>query len=142
MTRAPERAREEGMGKTKVPEGILYTRDHEWLAREGEVGTIGITDFAQSELGDIVFVELPAIGSQLQQGKTFGTIEAVKTVEDLVTPASGEVIAVNAALTDHAEQVNQDPYGAGWMVRIRLADPKELDHLLAPAAYEALLAGE
>jgi glycine cleavage system H protein len=130
------------MGKTKVPEGILYTRDHEWLAREGEVGTIGITDFAQSELGDIVFVELPAIGGQLQQGKTFGTIEAVKTVEDLVAPASGEVIAVNASLTGHAEQVNQDPYGAGWMVRLKLTDPKELDHLLAPTAYEALLDGE
>jgi glycine cleavage system H protein len=130
------------MGKTEVPEGIHYTKDHEWLAHEGETGTIGITDFAQSELGDIVFVDLPVIGGQLRQGETFGTIEAVKTVEDLIAPASGEVIAVNAALTDHAEQVNQDPYGAGWMVRIRLADPGELDGLLTPAAYETLLDGE
>ena len=130
------------MGKTKVLEGIHYTKDHEWLAREGEAGTIGITDFAQSELGDIVFVELPAVGGQLRQGETFGTIEAVKTVEDLIAPASGEVIAVNAALADRAEQVNQDPYGAGWMVRIRLSDPGELDGLLTPAAYEVLLDGE
>jgi glycine cleavage system H protein len=130
------------MAKTEVPAELLYTADHEWLRLDGDTATIGITDFAQSELGDIVFVELPAVGSSLQQGQTFGTVEAVKTVADLLAPASGQVVEVNTNLTDHAEQVNQDPYGNGWMVRIRLTATAELAALQSAQAYAELLGGD
>ncbi len=130
------------MAKTQVPAELLYTADHEWLRQDGDTATVGITDFAQSELGDIVFVELPAVGSVMQQGQTFGTVEAVKTVADLLAPASGQVVEVNTDLADHAEQVNQDPYGSGWMVRIRLTAANELAALQSAEAYAALLGGD
>lgn len=127
------------MSDTKIPEHLAYTEDHEWLSQDSDISTIGITDYAQSELGDIVFVELPEIGSQIQQGEPFGTIEAVKTVEDLIAPVSGEVLEINDSLEDSAEQVNQDPYGAGWMIKIRLEDPAELERLISPQEYADLI---
>ena len=120
-----------------VPEGLLYTSEHEWLRVEGEVGEIGITDYAQGELGDIVFVELPKPGDRIEAGKPFGTVEAVKTVADLYAPVSGEVAEVNADLAEDAARVNTDPYGAGWMIKVQLADGTGLDALLSPAAYRA-----
>jgi len=127
------------MSDTKIPENLAYTEDHEWLAQDSDISTIGITDYAQSELGDIVFVELPEVGSHIQRGEPFGTIEAVKTVEDLIAPASGEVLETNDSLEDSAEQVNQDPYGAGWMIKIHLEDPAELEQLIGPAEYGDLI---
>jgi glycine cleavage system H protein len=124
---------------TRIPETLAYTRNHEWLSRDGDIATIGITDFAQSELGDIVFVELPEIGAKIEQEVPFGTVEAVKTVEDLIAPAAGEVVAVNQTLAEHAEQINEDPYGAGWMIKIRLADDRQLESLLNAQGYAELI---
>ncbi|MEW6755114.1 MAG: glycine cleavage system protein GcvH [Candidatus Latescibacterota bacterium] len=129
------------MSKTRVPEQLLYTETHEWLLQEGDITTVGITDYAQAELGDIVFVELPEVGQVLHQGEAFGTIEAVKTVEDLVAPASGEVVEVNESLAENAEQVNSDPYGAGWMIRIRREGPAGAEGLLTPEEYSDLVSG-
>ena len=106
---------------------------------EGDIGVVGITDYAQGELGDIVFVELPAVGDSLEQGKPFGTVEAVKTVEDLYAPVSGEVVAVNEALAEDAAQINSDPYGEGWMVKIRLSDPQALPEMMSAEAYVKLI---
>ena len=122
-----------------VPEDLLYSDEHEWLLGEGDIGTVGITDYAQSELGDIVFVELPEVGIIVQQGEPFGTIEAVKTVADLYAPASGEVMEINESLEDDPGQVNADPYGAGWMVKIQIDDVDELEALLPPKEYEELI---
>jgi glycine cleavage system H protein len=120
-----------------IPENLRYTKDHEWVRVEGDTGTIGVTDFAQGELGDVVFVELPQTGRTLKSHETFGTVEAVKAVADLFAPVSGTVTAVNEALAATPEIVNKDPYGAGWMIRVQLADPKELDGLMDAQAYQA-----
>lgn len=119
-----------------IPENCLYTPDHEWIKVDGEIGTIGVTDFAQSQLGDVVFVEVETEGETLGKGEVFGTIEAVKTVADMFMPVSGEVTEFNQALESNPELVNQDPYGKGWIVRIKLSDKGELSGLMNPKAYE------
>ncbi len=123
----------------KIPENLKDTKDHEWIRVEGEFGWIGITDYAQGELGDIVFVELPKVGTKLIQGKSFGTIEAVKAVSDLYAPAAGEVVELNNAIKDTPEVVNKDPYGDGWMVKIRIVGKNEIASLLDAASYQKLL---
>ena len=125
----------------KVPDGLLYTKDHEWVRREGDLAVVGITDFAQSELGDIVFVELPAKGAALQAGKEFGTVESVKAVSEVFSPLSGEVAAVNEALGDSPESVNTDPYAGGWILKIRPSNPDEFAGLMTPEAYSKLIEG-
>ncbi|HOH08689.1 MAG TPA: glycine cleavage system protein GcvH [bacterium] len=122
-----------------VPEDLLYTNEHEWVRVEGDVAVVGITDYAQGELGDVVFVELPAVGTAVKQADAFGTIEAVKAVSDLFAPASGEVVEVNPLLTDAPETVNKDPYGEGWMVKVRLSSAGELESLMKADAYKALV---
>ena len=122
-----------------IPENLKYTKDHEWAQIEGDVVTIGITDYAQSELGDIVFVELPDVGLTTKQAESFGTIEAVKAVSDLFAPLSGEVVDVNANLADNPETINEDPYGNGWIIKIKISDKGELDSLLDKSAYEELI---
>jgi glycine cleavage system H protein len=121
------------------PEELLYTRDHEWVRIEGDTATVGITDFAQSELGDIVFVEVETIGEDLEGGDVFGTIEAVKTVADLFLPVSGKVLEKNTALDDAPESVNNDPYGAGWIVKMSIAPGADRSELLSAAAYRELI---
>ncbi|PYX33384.1 MAG: glycine cleavage system protein GcvH [Acidobacteria bacterium] len=123
------------------PTGRKYTKEHEWIQTSGSTGVIGITDYAQESLGDIVFVELPKVGTELAAGKTFGTVESVKAVSDLYAPASGTVIEVNAELATSPEKVNKDPHGA-WMVKIALKNPKELDALMSAADYEKFVAEE
>jgi glycine cleavage system H protein len=118
-----------------VPEGLRYTADHEWLRHEGEEGVVGITAYAADELGDVVFVELPSLGRRLERAEAFGVIESVKTASDLYAPAAGEVVAVNEALGPRPELVNDEPYGAGWMVRLRLDDPASVEGLMDAAAY-------
>ena len=120
-----------------IPAELKYTNDHEWLKVEGDEVTEGITDYAQGELGDVVFVELPEEGTEVDKGESFGTIEAVKAVADLFTPISGEVIAINEDLEDAPETVNKDPYGDGWMVKIKLSDTSELDELMDASTYES-----
>jgi glycine cleavage system H protein len=120
------------------PKDLKYTASHEWLRIEAGTGTVGITDFAQGELGDIVFVELPKVGTKIEKGKPFGTVEAVKAVSDLNAPASGEVAAINAELEKTPDVVNKDCYGGGWMVKIKLSNPAEADSLMDAGAYEAL----
>jgi glycine cleavage system H protein len=119
------------------PDNIRYTKEHEWILVEGNTGTIGITDFAQGELGDVVFVELPAVGKALTAGASFGTIEAVKAVSDLYAPVSGMVSEVNKELESAPELVNKDPYGKGWIARVTIADPAKLPLLMDAAAYRA-----
>jgi glycine cleavage system H protein len=121
------------------PENVKYTPDHEWIRVEGQFGWIGITDYAQGELGDIVFIEIPAVGTKVEKGKSFGTIEAVKAVSDLFAPVAGEVVEINAEMKDHPEVVNKDPYGNGWMVKIKIADPAQVDTLLDVQAYKTLI---
>jgi glycine cleavage system H protein len=123
-----------------VPTDLRYTKDHEWIRVEGDEATVGITAYAADSLGDIVFVELPDAGRTLEQSASFGVVESVKAVSDLYAPVSGEVVALNEELGSRPEVVNSDPYGAGWMVRIRVADPAQLDELLDAAAYETLTA--
>jgi glycine cleavage system H protein len=122
-----------------VPETLKYTKDHEWLRVEGETGYVGITDFAQGELGDIVFVEIETAGEILKKEEVFGTIEAVKTVSDMFMPVGGEVLEVNPALEESPDVVNKDPYGKGWMVKIRITDPSEIELLLTTEKYKALI---
>ena len=122
-----------------IPENIKYTSEHEWIRVEGNEAYIGITDYAQSELGEIVFVDIPTEGEQLVAGDTFGSVEAVKTVSDLFMPVSGKVLEVNAALEAQPELVNADPYGEGWMIKAMVDDAAELDALLDAKAYAALL---
>ena len=121
-----------------IPASLRYTKDHEWLRVEGQTGTIGITDYAQGELGDVVFVELPAVGAKLTQGKTFGTIEAVKAVSDLYAPVSGEVTEVNVKLRDTPEIINKEPYAGGWMIKVKLANSGDASALLDAAAYSKI----
>lgn len=121
------------------PDNLKYTRDHEWIRIEGEMGTIGITEYAQGELGDVVFVELPPVGKSVKQHETFGTIEAVKAVSDLYAPMSGSVTDVNAAVAASPEAVNKDPYGKGWMVKVKLSNSSEAAELLDAAAYRSLI---
>ena len=123
-----------------VPDDLKYTSDHEWVRLEGDSVTIGITDFAQGELGDIIFVEFPRVGDSFARGDVLGTVEAVKTVADLFVPLSGEITAINTDLEDAPEKVNSDAYGAGWLVKIKLSDPAEGDGLLDAAAYKVLIA--
>jgi glycine cleavage system H protein len=123
-----------------IPEGLKYTKDHEWVKIEGDVATIGITDFAQGELGDIVYVEVETEGETLDAEETFGTVEAVKTVSDLFMPLSGEVIEFNESLESEPEVVNSDPYGAGWMIKVKMSDASQADDLLDAAAYKDLVA--
>ena len=122
-----------------IPKELKYTKDHEWARIEGDVATVGITDYAQGELGDIVFVELPKAGSSVSQGDSFGTIEAVKAVSDLYAPLSGVITEVNAALDEAPETVNNSPYGDGWMIKIKISDPSEVDNLLSADDYEKLI---
>ena len=122
-----------------TPEDLFYTKEHEWVRFEGETARIGITDFAQSELGDSVFVELPEIGSEIRRGETFGTVESVKTVSDLYAPLTGKVITVNEALTDTPETVNEDPYSGGWMIVVQLSSDSR-EGLLTAVEYQALTA--
>ncbi len=121
------------------PADLKYTKDHEWLKVDGDTGTIGITDYAQGELGDVVFVELPAIGKAVKAHDSFGTIEAVKAVSDLYAPVSGSILEINKELEKSPETVNKDPYGAGWMVKIKLSNASELSELLDASAYKALI---
>lgn len=122
-----------------IPENLCFTSDHEWLRAEGDEAYIGVTDFAQGELGDIVFIEVETVGEELSKGETFGTIEAVKTVSDLFLPVSGEVLEFNESLNTNPELVNQDPYGKGWIVKIRMTDQSEMAELLTAAKYSELL---
>jgi glycine cleavage system H protein len=124
-----------------IPENLRYTKDHEWLRPEGDTAVIGITDFAQNELGDIVFIEVETIGEKLDKEETFGTIEAVKTVSDMFMPVAGEVIEFNEALGDKPEKVNQDPYGDGWIVKIKITDLSQIDELLDAARYSEIVGG-
>jgi glycine cleavage system H protein len=123
-----------------IPENLKYTKDHEWARAEGDLVVVGVTDHAQEQLGDIVFVELPEVGTKVSAAQTFGTVESVKAVSDLFAPISGEVAEVNAALADKPETVNKDPYQGAWMVKVKPANRAELDKLLSPADYQKLLA--
>lgn len=123
-----------------VPANLKYTKEHEWIRLDGEVAFVGITDYAQSELGEIVFVEVETVGETLREGKVFGTIEAVKTVSDLYLPVDGKIIEFNHKLEDAPELVNDDPYGDGWMVKIEISDPTQLNDLLSAAEYEVVIA--
>ena len=119
------------------PENLRYTSEHEWIRVEGDEAFVGITDYAQSELGEIVFIDVPTIGETVAQGEVFGSVEAVKTVSDLNMPVTGEVLEINGALDVQPELVNNDPYGEGWIIRIAVKDPAELDNLMDAAAYQA-----
>ena len=123
----------------KVPENLKYTKDHEWLKVEGNTGYVGVTDFAQGELGDIVFIEIETLGETLKRDEVFGTIEAVKTVSDMFMPVSGEILEINPALEDSPDLVNKDPYGKGWMVKIKISDASEIKELLTAEKYKELL---
>lgn len=122
-----------------IPDNLKYTKEHEWIRVQGTHGWIGITDYAQSELGDIVYIEIPAVGTNIVQGKSFGTIEAVKAVSDLFAPISGQVIEVNGELKNHPEVVNKDPYEKGWMVKIAITDSNQLNSLLDAQTYRNLI---
>lgn len=119
-----------------IPSELKYTKDHEWVKVDGDTVTVGITDYAQGELGDVVYVELPEEGAEVSMNETFGSIEAVKAVADLLSPVSGEVIDLNEVIMDEPEKVNQDAYGAGWMIKIKLSDPDELSQLMDASAYQ------
>lgn len=122
-----------------IPSELKYTKDHEWIRIEGDLAVIGVTDFAQSELGDIVYVEVDTLDETLDREEVFGTVEAVKTVSDLFLPLSGEITAFNEALEDQPELVNTDPYGEGWMIKVKFSNPAELDDLLSDADYKAII---
>jgi glycine cleavage system H protein len=122
-----------------IPSELKYTKDHEWVRVDGDIATIGITDFAQSELGDIVYVEIETVGESVDKEAVFGTVEAVKTVSDLFMPLTGEVLELNDALEGNPELVNSDPYGEGWMVKIKVSDASQISDLLDAAAYGALI---
>jgi len=124
------------------PANFRYTKEHEWVAVESGVGTIGITDHAQQELGDVVYVELPKPGDRVEQGKTFGSVESVKAVSDIFAPISGEVVEINESLKDAPEKVNQDPHGGAWLIKVRLSDPAQLEKLLSATDYEAYAGAE
>jgi glycine cleavage system H protein len=123
----------------EFPANLKYTKDHEWIRVEGDTGVVGITDYAQGELGDVVFVEVPTVGTRLQQGKQLGTIEAVKTVSDIFAPVSGEIVEINPALKDSPELVNKEPYSGGWMVKMKIENKSELNSLLDTAKYQEMV---
>ncbi len=122
-----------------VKKGLFYTESHEWVKKDGKNAVIGITDFAQHELGDIVYVELPEVGDEVEAGDAFGSVEAVKAVEDLVSPVSGEVIAVNEALEDEPELINKSAFGNGWIIKVKMSDPEELEELMDAEAYQEMI---
>jgi len=124
------------------PQGYRYSKDHEWIAVEGDRGKVGITDYAQKQLGDVVFVELPELGQKLAAGEQFGTVESVKAVSELYCPVAGEVVEVNKPLADKPETINQDPHGAAWMIVLKITDPAAPGALMDAAAYEALVTSE
>jgi len=124
-----------------IPSNLKYTKDHEWVKVEGDTVTVGITDFAQGELGDIVYVEVETVDETLEEGEIFGTVEAVKTVSDLFLPVSGEIIEFNALLEDEPEKVNSDPYGEGWMIKIKCSAPSQIDTLLSADDYKTMIGG-
>lgn len=124
-----------------IPAELKYTKDHEWIKIEGDVATIGITDFAQGELGDIVYVDVDTLDDNVEEGEVFGSVEAVKTVSDLFMPLTGEVIEFNEALEDEPELVNSDPYNQGWMIKINISDSSQIDNLLNAEAYQKLIKG-
>lgn len=121
------------------PENYRYTREHEWVSVQGDIGTIGITDHAQSELGDIVYVDLPKVGSAAKQGTTIGSVESVKAVSDIYSPISGEVVEVNDGLAQSPEKLNSDPHQEAWLVKVRLANPEEINHLLSATDYQTYI---
>ena len=122
-----------------VPSNLKYTKDHEWILIEGDIATVGITDFAQGELGDIVYVEVETVDETLAMEEVFGTVEAVKTVSDLFLPLSGEIIEFNESLEDEPEKVNTDPYGEGWMIKLKISKPEEIEQLLDDTAYKSII---
>ena len=122
-----------------VLDNLKYTKDHEWVRVEDDVAWVGITDYAQGELGDIVFVEIETVGDTLNKGETFGTVEAVKTVSDVFLPVSGEILESNPVLSDTPEVVNKDPYGEGWMIKVKMSNPAELDDLMGAEAYQIMI---
>ncbi|MBT0607714.1 glycine cleavage system protein GcvH [Aequorivita echinoideorum] len=122
-----------------IPTNLKYTKDHEWVKIEGDTATVGVTDFAQGELGDIVYVEVETVGETMNKEEVFGTVEAVKTVSDLFLPLSGEILEFNEALESEPEKVNSDPYGAGWMIKLKILDSSEIDGLLDHEAYKELI---
>jgi glycine cleavage system H protein len=122
------------------PKEFRYTKEHEWISAKGDTATIGITDYAQHELGDVVFVELPGAGSKVTAGKTFGTVESVKAVSEIYAPVSGEVVEANTELHNKPETINSDPHGAGWLIKVKLANPVEVNSLMDAAAYEVYIA--
>lgn len=124
-----------------VPQGLRYTKSHEWVKVEGDVARVGITDYAQKKLGDVVYVELPEVGKSLKKGDVAATVESVKAAESIYAPISGEVVEVNEELASSPGVINQDPYGKGWLFVLKISDPKELDELLSPADYEKLTQG-
>ena len=124
-----------------IPANLKYTKDHEWVSLDGDIATVGITHFAQKELGDIVYVEVETLDQTLEKDEVFGTVEAVKTVSDLFLPLSGEIIEFNDALESTPENVNSDPYGAGWMIKIKISDSSEIEELLSSEAYNELIGG-
>lgn len=124
------------------PNDLRYTREHEWVRVEGDKATVGITDFAQDQLGDLVYFDLSPVGTQLRQGDKLGEVESVKAVSEVYSPVSGEITAINEVATESPEKVNEDPYGAGWLVQMRASDVKELDNLLSPEQYDELIAAE
>lgn len=124
-----------------IPAELKYTKDHEWVSIDGDIATVGITDFAQGELGDIVYVEVETLDETLEMEAVFGTVEAVKTVSDLFLPVSGEIVGFNEALESEPELVNSDPYGQGWMIKVKMSDPSELDGLLSAQDYAAIIGG-
>ena len=124
-----------------IPADLKYTKDHEWVKVEGNTGTVGVTDYAQGELGDIIYVDVTTVGNDVSMGDTFGTIEAVKTVSDMYAPVSGKIAEFNSAVNDNPAIVNQDPYGAGWLVKIEISKMGDLDSLLSPEDYKNLVGG-
>ncbi len=124
---------------SKIPADLKYAKTHEWVRLEGDIATVGITDFAQSELGDVVYVDLPTVGRSLQAGDTFGSVESVKTVSDVYAPVSGEVVEVNGALGARSELINEDPYEKGYMIKIRVSDPASTESMLDAAGYEGVI---
>lgn len=120
----------------QIPEDLHYSKDHEWVRVEGKIAVVGITDYAQDSLGDVVYVEVPKVGDEFAANESFGSVESVKAVSEVFSPVSGEIVGVNEALADEPEKVNQDPYGAGWMIRVEMSNPGEVDSLLTAAEYE------
>ena len=125
---------------SNIPENLRYSKDHEWIAVEGDVATIGITDYAQHSLGDVVYIDMPRVGDKFTTHEAFGSVESVKAVSEIFTPVAGEVTAVNDGLNDTPEAVNNDPYGAGWMVKVKMDNPGEADAMLSAVEYEEYLA--